>query len=56
MSNKLVLIRITQSNFNFEEGQEFYAFPDDDGFTVSYLGEDIFVSDGEAELVGEEHE
>ncbi len=57
MSNETVEIIITTDSFNFREGEVHEAIPDDDGFLVVNSDDTlVFVSDGECELTGEEHE
>ena len=57
MNNKTVEIVITENSFYFREGEIYQAHQDDDGFLVCMPnGEHEFISDGEAELTGEEHE
>ena len=57
MNNKTVEIVITESSFYFNEGEIYNAIQDDDGFIIQGgLLHGHMVSDGEAELIGEEHE
>ncbi len=57
MNDKTVEIIITENSFYFNEGEIYDAIQDDDGFIIEGgLLHGHMVSDGEAELVGEEHE
>ena len=57
MNNKTVEIVITESSFYFNEGEIYRAIQDDDGFVIQGgVSHGQMVSDGEAELTGEEHE
>ncbi len=51
MQDETVKIRITQSSFGVEEGQEYYATVEENGFSACVQGEELFIPDGEAELV-----
>ena len=57
MNNKTLEIRITENSFYFREGEIYQAHQDGSGFLVCLPnGEYEFISDGEAELIGGDHE